>query len=169
MTKGSYVVYQYSKGSKYSADKLDWKKLGYDLKIKKISCEKVLRLRIALFLFVSRGKYKIYCLYDRKGLVHFSFLIPYCLKFSFMNKADYQIGPCWTREDHRGQGLYGKMLLHIARDVISNNKSSNVYVLVREANIESTRGIEKVNFMKIGVCKKTKYLKHYKSVTESEK
>ena len=158
-----YIVYQFEK-SNCAIDEFHWEDLGYILKIKKFSIEKVLRIRIILFLLASRGKHKIYCLYDKKGLAHYSFLIPYCPKFSFMKKDDYFIGPCWTREDCRGQGLYGKMLSYIAKDVIKKNRSSDVHGLIREANVESTRGIRKACFKEIGFCQKTKYLKHYKSV-----
>lgn len=159
-----YIVYKNNKISSVSTNILYWNSIKYSLKVKKISVNKKLFVKVIFFLLVSKGKLKIYCLYDKKGLAHFSFLIPYCAKFSFMGKGDYQIGPCWTREDCRGQGLYGKMLSFISNQKIKDSSNQNTFVLVREANKESTKGIMKTNFIRVGVCSKTKYLKHYKNV-----
>lgn len=161
-----YAVYQYAKDKSCEANIFYWNKMGYSFKRKKVSFEKELFVRIVLFLVASKGKHQIYCLYDKKGLAHFSFLIPYCAKFSFMKKEDYQIGPCWTRNDCRGQGLYGKMLMYIAKQKMKDSPLSEVYVLVRAANKESTNGIMKTNFTRVGICKKTKYLRYYKNIVK---
>ncbi len=161
-----YVVYQYKKDMSGKSDIFCWNTIGYSLKIKKVSFKEELFFRTILFALASKGRHKIYCLYDKKGLAHFSFVVPYCAKFSFIKKEDYQIGPCWTRDDCRGQGLYGKMLTYISEQKIKDCSSANTYVLVREANKESTKGIKKTRFIRVGICEKTKYLRHYKNVVK---
>lgn len=132
--------------------------------IRKYRKDLILRKRILLFSIATMGRHKIFCIDDKKGLVHFTFIIPYCKKFSFMCKQDYQIGPCWTREDYRGQGIYGKVVTYIAEQLMQKNSVSDIYMLIREMNKESINGINKTNFKRIGKCKKTTYLRYYKEV-----
>lgn len=158
-----YIVYKYCNDVQTNSE---WS--FYDTKCefgKKLSYDKELLKKKILFSLVTRGKYKIcYVLSPDGELIHYSFVIPYCAKFSFMDKDDLQIGPCWTNEKYRGRGIYGRVLDYIAQKAVSFNPNTNLYVLIRKANIESTKGINKANYIPVGECKKTKYLKLYNTV-----
>ena len=78
-----YVVYQYDKENRLDAKELKLDIEGTVCSVRKLRMEKMLRFRIALFAIVSRGKYKIFCLDDDKGLVHYTFFMPYSSLHSF--------------------------------------------------------------------------------------
>ncbi len=158
----AYVIYRYDKTASpslnfYAHDRIKIRGGG------EITLDKKLAKKKFLFSVVTGGRYKICCVENSNGeLIHYSFIIPHCAKFSFMKKGDIQIGPCWTRPDHRGQGIYGTVLNYIAQKALESNPQANMYVLIREANIPSTKGIHKANYVPVGEVKKTKYLKLYK-------
>jgi len=139
-----------------------WKSRGYVYSKKKLRGEKRLWIAICMYMIETYGKYHIYCLDDYKGIVHYSFVIPYCRKFSFMQEKDYLLGPCYTRDDCRGQRIYPNMLMHISKEILEVTPEADIYILIREENLESLKGIAKTNFELVGKCTKTKILKYYK-------
>ena len=158
-----YVVYRYNK-SILNTDEWLYQDLNVEIG-KNMSRDAELMKKKILFTVASKGRHRICYVKNSKGeLVHYSFIIPYCAKFSFMNKGDFCIGPCWTKEDYRGKGIYGSVLNYIAKMILKDNETVDLYVLIREANASSTRGIQKANFVPVGKSTKTKYLKHYKKV-----
>ncbi len=160
-----YCVYRFKKANNVQ-DSDDvvakWKQEGYSYSEKLFRGEKRLLKAILLFMIETGGKYRIKCLDDKEGLVHYSFIIPYCRKFSFMKKHDYQIGPCYTREDCRGKNIYPDMLMQISKEILEESPDSDIYVLIREQNEASLKGIAKADFEMVGRCTKTPMLKHYK-------
>lgn len=113
---------------------------------------------------LSFGKTKALLLSDKKGIAHYSFYTSFCYKFSFMGKEDYVIGPCWTRNDLRGGGIYPVTINYLASMIVNNNNSSNVYILVRPENKESIKGVEKFKeWVYFGTIKKTIF-KNYKNI-----
>ncbi len=161
----AYYVYMYSNINKEkSTDDIveKWKDNNWIYGESARCIEKWLFSRWFLFFISSAGKQKIKYLRDSKGIVHYSFVIPYCAKFSFMKKEDYQIGPCWTREEQRGKGIYVDMLTQITKEITQIRPQANIYMLVRKQNSSSIKGIEKADFKKVGVCKKTRFFKIYK-------
>lgn len=132
---------------------------------KNIYVDSELMKKKLLFAIASKGRYMIcYVKNTKNEIVHYSFMVPHCRKFSFMNDGDIQIGPCWTKETYRGKGIYGKVLNYIAQTILRGNKEANLYVLIREANVSSIKGIRKADFVPVGKCKKTAFLKHYQVV-----
>lgn len=163
MTGETYIVYRYRKDIVLTEDYVErWKAAGYRYCEKRLCFHKKLMKSFLLFFVESYGRQKIKLLYDNKGIAHSSYVIPYCAKFSFMGRHDYQIGPCNTREDCRGKSLYPSMLNQIGREIIESKPDSNVYVLIRERNLSSNKGIQKANFEAVGTIRKTSFLKHYK-------
>lgn len=110
-------------------------------------------------------KHKVFSVSDEKGLVHYSFVIGKCSKFPFLKKNDYVIGPCWTRDDKRGKGIYAAMINYIGFSYMKDCPESHIYILVREQNAASIRGVEKANFKKVGTVTKSKYLKKYTDIS----
>lgn len=72
----------------------------------------------SLYNLLTTGfRQSVYTLSDEHGLVHYSFAIRRCFKYSFLCKQDVLISPCWTRADKRGQGIYPEMINGIASRV----------------------------------------------------
>lgn len=113
------------------------------------------------FQLMTFGKAKLFCALDEFGKVtHTSYVVPKCFKFSFLKKGDYIIGPCYTKAEHRGKGIYPQMLGYICSNV--GSKSTVFYMSVDENNFPSVKGIEKAGFKNCGTVKKTRLFKRYK-------
>lgn len=111
------------------------------------------------FWIITGGKYEIYYLCNDSDVVHSSYLIPKCSKFPFMQKGDYEIGPCVTSENYRRHGSYHFVLNHITSQ--EKYKRSSFYMIVNKTNEPSIKGIEKSGFIRCGSVRKTKFLKKY--------
>lgn len=120
-----------------------------------------IKLMRLYFLLLSRGKAKVYYIFNKEknDMVHTSYLIPQCWKFSFLSKNDFEIGPCFTAPQYRGRGIYTNVLNYISSQ--EENNMANFYMIVNSKNIASIKGIENAGFKKIGIIKKCKYLKFY--------
>lgn len=119
---------------------------------------KLLAVRLC-FWILTLGKAKLYCLREHGKLVHTSYVIPKCYKFSFLYKTDYEIGPCMTYPEFRGRGYYPMMLCYICSTVGVQN--TNFYMIVEESNFASIKGIEKAGFERCGTIRVTKFTKRY--------
>ncbi len=159
-----YIVYKYDKAVDNCSGIWQFQDTICEV-VRNVSLDKDLLYKKILFSVATKGRQQIVCIRNDKGeIIHYSFVIPYCKKFSFMNKKDVCIGPCWTREDWRGKGIYGKVLDYIAAYVLNKNPEADLFVLIREANISSNKGIRKANYVPVGTIRKTKILKHYKNM-----
>lgn len=118
--------------------------------------ELIFRLSMAI---TTLGRLRIYYVKDEKNqkIVHTSSLISKCFKFPFLKNSEYEIGPCYTVETYRGQGVYPMVLSYITAHV----ESSQFYMIVNESNSSSLRGIEKAGFQQCGTVYKTSLLKRY--------
>ena len=114
------------------------------------------------FGFITAFKTKLFYVVDNNKLVHYSYLVPRCFKFKFLNDNDYEIGPCFTLNEFRGKGIYPTVLKKI---IASVDVKSSLYMMVASQNIRSIRGIEKAEFVKCGIVKKT-LTKNYKVISE---
>lgn len=112
-----------------------------------------------IWYIFTLGKYKIIYVFDNEKLIHYSHVLPGFWKFRFMNRDDYEIGPCWTDELYRGQQIYPYVIQKIVE--LFKNDAAFFYMVVDEKNIASIRGIEKAGFIKVGIVKKTKFLGIY--------
>lgn len=113
-----------------------------------------------LFWLMTAGKARLYYILGEKGEVaHTSYVVGRCFKFPFLKKGEYEIGPCFTAPECRGQGLYGRALGRIVGEKIYEN--ARFYMFVSEDNDASIRGIEKAGFIQTGHVVKTKLLKRY--------
>ena len=127
-------------------------------------CFKDMAVR-ALFQLLTCGKARIYYLRQNDKLVHTSYVIPKCYKFSYLGKEDYQIGPCYTYLEYRGKGYYPLMLRHICKS--EGSEKTVFYMTVDENNIASIKGIEKAGLIRRGSIRVTKLTKRY--VLENKK
>lgn len=113
-----------------------------------------------LFWAITCGRARVYYATKNEELVHTSYVIPKCLKFPFLNKQDYEIGPCFTYPKFRGKGIYPAMLQYICSS--EGDNSTVFYMIVDEGNTSSIRGIEKSGFERCGNVKVSRVLKRYK-------
>lgn len=112
------------------------------------------------FWLITGGKLEIYYILSDAGTVaHTSYVVPRCYKFPFLDKGDYEIGPCRTAENSRGKGLYGMALNRITGE--KAYEKANFYMLVSEENAPSIRGIEKAGFLREGYAARTGITKKY--------
>lgn len=91
---------------------------------------------------IIEGRWKkVYLLMDGQGKeVHRSVLFKTNLLAMQLGLFKYKvIGDCWTSEDYRGYGLYGRMIRYITQD----NKGQFV-LFVEQNNIASIKGLIKV-------------------------
>ena len=111
------------------------------------------------------GRVKVLSLFSEMGLVHYSFICLKSIKFSFLNKRDCVIGPCWTKESFRGNKIYPTTINYIANEYKNNNVNAAVYILIRENNIESTNAVNHSGtWLPVGKIRKNT-LKQYKECT----
>ncbi len=112
------------------------------------------------FWFITGGRYEIFYLLDDVNVAHTSYVVPKCAKFSFLNRGDYEIGPCVTSNMYRRNGCYSYILEYIT--TLRDYADCDFYMIVNATNEASIKGIEKARFTKVGMVTKTKLLKYYK-------
>jgi len=112
------------------------------------------------FQAMTLGKAKLYYVVDETGrTAHVSYVVPKCFKFSFLDKRDYEIGPCFTAPEFRGQGIYPTVLNYVTENVGAND--AVFYMVVDDKNVASIRGIEKARFERCGTIRKVGLFKRY--------
>lgn len=92
-------------------------------------------------------------------LLHTSYVVPKCWKFPFLCDNEYEIGPCNTLQQFRGQGIYPKVLEHIVHTI--GTKDTKFYMIVDDKNQSSIRGIEKAGFRRSGIVEIRGMFKQY--------
>ncbi len=111
-------------------------------------------LRDLLWKWLSFSKCRIYRVYDDEGNVaHKSLVIGPNFKFPFLDKGEFEIGPCYTNEKYRGRSIYP----YVLRAIAESKPGNRFLMLVEEHNNSSIRGIEKAGFTRIGEIKRTKW------------
>ncbi len=106
------------------------------------------------------GKAKVYVVYDRGQAVHHSVVVRGKEKFSFLEKNDIEIGPCWTHPEYRGLGIYPAVLSTIIQKELS--EGGVAYMIIAESNQPSQNGVAKVGFEKTGdYIEKDKWRRYY--------
>ncbi len=95
----------------------------------------------AYWWLISRGKYRIWCVYDNDTVIHTSYVVPKCVKFPFLDKASYEIGPCHTNDSYRGKGIYPAVLYDIVQ-----KKGGVAYMIIDDTNTPSIKGVAKAGF-----------------------
>lgn len=133
---------------------------GVEIRIMPVT-RKVAGIKASVYWnIITFGKCRIYAVYIGEVLVHTTYVMERCYKFPFLNKnnRDIEIGPCYTKEEYRGQGIYPYVLSCILNDRL--NKKNKAYMLISEKNISSQKGVEKVGFTESHMVRKDR-LKRY--------
>lgn len=133
-----------------------------------LPCEaKSLRLFLSRLYFVvlSLGKFWIfYCNDKENNLVHTSYVVHSRIKFPFIQKNGFEIGPCFTEEHFRGKGIYRNVLKKITSD--KTFQGCSFFMIVDDNNIPSKKGIVASGFEQVGFVKKT-FAKIYRIANEN--
>lgn len=92
------------------------------------------------------------CLNEEGKIVHTSRVVAKNFKYTFLDKNDMEIGPCFTDVEYRGKGIYPMVLAKILKE----NINRNFYMVIREDNEASIRGVQKAGFEHVGFVYKTR-------------
>lgn len=109
------------------------------------------------FWLITFGGCRIWYLQYGDAVIHTSYVVPKCCKFPFLNRGDYEIGPCVTQEAYRSRGIYQYMLKRIT----ASQPDADFYMIVRSTNQPSVRGIEKAGFQRCGTVVRSRFFKNY--------
>jgi len=77
-----------------------------------------------------------------------------------MAECDIEIGPCWTDDEYRGQGIYPSVLTRIIQNELKNDEAV-AYMIIKDTNTSSQRGVAKAGFTRTGEIVETDCLKRY--------
>lgn len=93
---------------------------------------------------------------DSDEIIHYTVLLSPCYRFPFMAHRDFQLGPAWTSEKYRCQGL----ALFAIRKIASLFSANDRYFwwICDSDNIGSQKTITKAGFFEVGEGTKTKIL-----------
>ena len=99
-----------------------------------------IRFRDYIWKIISFDKCTIYEVLDRnKQVIHRSLHIGKNFKFKFLHqKNEFEIGPCFTVEHARGQGIYPYVLTVILKDY----PNANHFMLIADSNSSSIHGVK---------------------------
>lgn len=101
-------------------------------------------------------------------VMHYTYVMKKSYKFPFMKKDDYMVGPSVTDEKFRGRGLLGRGINFAKQEILAINPNARFIGLVREENVSSRKGIEKIGMLSTGRVFKKNKLKIYKEVKEEQ-
>lgn len=158
-----YILFKKKRSSEYAESPLFIKEYRPTLFKPFIPNEEEKGFKVCLsriwFWFITGGKTKVVYVEKDGKVIHTSLVVSKCFKFPFMIKGDYEIGPCVTKAEYRGQGVYPSVLNHITSSY--GDEGTNFYMLVHETNLPSIRGVEKAGFERISTVEKSKALGKY--------
>lgn len=107
------------------------------------------------WLLISCFDLAIYYVKDGNQIIHTSLVTGKSFKFPFMSEYDWHIGPCITKQEYRGQGIYPYVLCNILQEHASIFGGTN-YMIIENDNTPSSRGVIKAGFEKISAIFKNK-------------
>jgi len=96
----------------------------------------------------STPNYSIFMVYLGKKMVHYSVVLPKYFRTPFITKNDLQIGPVWTHNEHRRNGIASYVIQKILQSY--KKRGRKFWYIVREENIASRRLAEKAGFILYG-------------------
>lgn len=112
------------------------------------------------FYAFSKKKYLKLRLFKNGEEAHYSYVSYKSYRFPFMRESDIMIGPCYTFDNFRRNGLYLKTL----ETIINNFPNECFWIFAHENNLPSLRVIEKAGFEFYGDVSMNKLTKKLKVV-----
>lgn len=83
---------------------------------------------------------------------------PFKRKFGWIYKQAMMLGPYWTHDSHRGKGIYGRLL---KQSISLTPQNFPLIIYTSPENINSQKGIEKLDFKLIGNYKINLFLRYF--------
>lgn len=108
----------------------------------------------------GKGKKK-YFITENGVCVHSSSLFNTLHILKLIQKKGPAIGDCFTHLDYRGKSIYPLVLSYIAKEMLSETESKEIFIIVNSNNSSSIRGIEKTGFRKYASIKAKRWLLFY--------
>ena len=105
-------------------------------------------------MFRNRDGYRVYTIYKDLSLAHYSVLLPWHRKYSFMAKEDFEIGPIGTLQEHRRLGLAASAIAYVKKEHAESG--CRLWYIVRAANEPSVKLIEKCGFERYAIGRRDK-------------
>lgn len=109
------------------------------------------RLFNSMYYRLKRGRARLLCYSeDGKTLQSYGWVQswqPFRRRFKVLADDGTVLGPYWTAPEHRGKGLYGKVLQH---SLLLCPKETPILIFTTRSNSASQRGIAKAGFEYIG-------------------
>lgn len=115
----------------------------------------------SLFYRIKSHKAKLLCIYDANTLIAYGWIQnwkPFKQKFGWLTKNGTMLGPYWTHPQYRGKGYYGRLLKH---SIAVSNEDLPLVIYTSPENMNSQKGIEKIEFEKIGNFRIDFYFRHW--------
>lgn len=118
-----------------------------------------------MFYLSAKGDFRIYYVTAEEGgrPIHTSYVTGPSSKFPFMEKGDIHIGPCNTAPEHRGQGIYRRVLKTIHAE--NHSQCTRAYMIVDESNLPSIKGIEAAGLTHTGTVERKGIRKIYRRIS----
>lgn len=116
-----------------------------------------------LYIFwfiVTFGKYRIIYLKKDDDIIHYTHILPKFFKLPFLDLNDLEIGPSWTKESYRGQGIFPAVINYVVQTF--KKKERSFYAFAHIDNIPSQKALKKARFDMWGHGYKTGFLGVYK-------
>lgn len=95
---------------------------------------------------IVNDKKKRFFITDKGKTIHQSFLFRKLFLLKIINKTGPAIGECMTIPEYKGKSIYPFVINHIAREELTKNNQSEVFIIVNTDNASSVKGIEKAGF-----------------------
>lgn len=102
-----------------------------------------------------------YFMDDNGKFVHSSEVFPRLNVLKLIKKSGPAIGNCVTSEAYRGKSIYPNVINRIASNLLLNENSGEVFIIVNRDNTPSVRGIEKAGFSLYAKIKARRFLVFY--------
>ncbi len=88
-------------------------------------------------------------------VVHYSLILRSIGRIQGMRYLDLEVGPCWTRVEYRGQGLFQFAIRAICSDLAREGRA--FWMVCRQDNHPSKRAIAKAGFRAMGAARRQEH------------
>lgn len=123
-----------------------------------------------LYIFwfvVTFGKYRIIYLKKNDNIIHYTHLLPKFFKLPFLDSNDLEIGPSWTKDSHRGRGIFPAVICYLMQ--VWGCKDRTFHIFMHIDNISSRKAVEKAEFCLWAEGPKTGFFGIYEAKVINEK
>lgn len=106
-----------------------------------------------LYFRIKSHNARLLCISTNERIIAYGWIQrwkPFKRKFGWLTNHGIMLGPYWTHPEFRGKGYYGRLIKH---SIAVSDYNLPLIIYTSPENISSQRGIEKMDFEKIGTYK----------------